>query len=588
MYLMPAISEDPLHEVYVQHGVLIVIGLFAGMASTTLVVQIFRTGIDDGTDLIILVKPINKANILWVKFFVFLSYVIITSLLLTGESAFTILSAYNEYDFAYTIIIGSFVGTLVIMLLWGGLTIIFTVFYKKFGTFLFSISAQAIILIIAVVFSVVTVSPGSYLKDKKNIYYEPIAILSQPDSDGHSNYQWAYYSHLGSKSSPVTEDTKFNGMTLRQYGVDLSKFNQMIWDKAQTKTNRNVLNNIDLNNQLVSMFYLQTESYFKNHLTPNAIISRMDRTTGEGSFYNIKFGGNGARTIIENINPNIYENKLGQHPMLVSNSDYYVQPANYRREYFNNLTKNSLLEHNAGKFNFDFNFDSVVVPTANITKDNKIEINFEEVHSPEDMTQKMFSDEMFEAQSRFAKVVDENQLSPPVSIEGLNFALLNSMYVPQSNLYKDFEDFYNTYSDKLYLNYSRIQYWSYLMLKKYSDDPRQYPWFIKHHAYALYFTLNGYPLSEKILFQNDKPFLYASFDDMLKTINGQPLNYELANNWAVFRPQFGVVDANQLPTLAIATLTNVYDMNALIICWTTLGVILSVIGLALFMKRDFN
>ena len=588
MYLLPALTEKPLHSVYTQHGILIVIGLFCGIASSTIVIQIFRTGIDDGTDLLVLVKPISKPIIMWVKYFVFLTYVIATSLLLTGESAFTYLSSFNEYNFSSTIVIGSAVGTLVIMMLWGGLTIIFTVFYKKFGCFLFSISAQAAILVVAVVFSVITVSPGYYLKHQKGYYFEPIALLSTPNNKGQSNYQWGYYAYKGDSTNPITEGTIFNGLKLSQYGVDISNFNQLMWNQAEKNTNRNVLNYLDLNNQLVTMYYIQTQNYFKHELNPIKILNRMDSSSGEGTFYNLKFGTENANQILNNINPLLYKNGNNQHIMLIAKSKFIVAPRNKKIEYFNNNVINGIDSKNTGEFKFDFNFKEIIVPTI-VENGNKFEIVQKNATSPEELIKTLFTPDMSHAIDKINETLEKIIVSPnEIDLPSLIFTLLNSQYVKNSGDYKNFNNLIKSYLNELYIKYTQIQYWTYLMLLNYSKNPSEYSWLDKTTLNNMYYLLQNNIDNPLVKKGYSYPFLYVNNNDLLNLINNGIYDYEIRGNWGVFSPQLAISNANGLATLKLLELQNVYDISALISCWTILGLTLGLVGMTLFMKRDFS
>ncbi|RXY96786.1 hypothetical protein D8X55_02670 [Malacoplasma penetrans] len=90
-------------------------------------IEIFRTGIDDGTELLTVSKPISRKEIVFVKLTIFLIYVLIISVLGMGISAFTYLDDLSTNSDSTTIMLGTFTGTVVNGIIFGSIVTIISI-----------------------------------------------------------------------------------------------------------------------------------------------------------------------------------------------------------------------------------------------------------------------------------------------------------------------------------------------------------------------------------------------------------------------------------------------------------------------------
>lgn len=206
VYILPCIINESLSDVYTYIGVLLLIVISIATCSSYIAATIFRSGIDDGTEILVLSKSLSRSSILFAKVLVLLIFLFSISIfcsILTIFSMFTKHGHSNPTPF----VLGTFISYLVIGLFFSSLTILLSLKLKKANLTLLSASISTMVVVTTTIDYLVCKSPGIY--NQINSYSIVQNSLFSKNNrkteliDGYNLY-FNYY--------PVTpETTNFNG-----------------------------------------------------------------------------------------------------------------------------------------------------------------------------------------------------------------------------------------------------------------------------------------------------------------------------------------------------------------------------------------
>lgn len=307
MFILPVLLKQTLLEVFAFKGLIMLGILFAVMAASTLALQIFRTPIEDGTDILVLSKPLTRSTVLWTKVFVEITWIFIIATGLTLISCFTLINTHNasEYASAKAVILGSFLGTVVIFMVWGSLATFFTIFFKKIVVFLVAVGIESILIVIGMVCSMAINDPASLLKSKHNIEFNAVCLLSNHDQNQKINYQWGAIGVQNNK--PINQETIWNGNSLEQQMIPLNQALNYLWDEQSTKSNQKTLQAIDLEYQLASMVNVYTpnilqEISISGSGSQKGPLSDLFNQKLFGIAWDLQFNNLGLRQVQKNLN----------------------------------------------------------------------------------------------------------------------------------------------------------------------------------------------------------------------------------------------------------------------------------------------
>ena len=112
--IVPAIAQiDPI-QLFTMQTTAMFLMLCVAIVASFIAIEIFRTSIDDGTELLTVSKPISRKEIVFAKLVIFLIYIIIISIISTGLSGFMFLVGYGSKEDNLKILLGILVATLII------------------------------------------------------------------------------------------------------------------------------------------------------------------------------------------------------------------------------------------------------------------------------------------------------------------------------------------------------------------------------------------------------------------------------------------------------------------------------------------
>lgn len=160
--IVPIIANTSAYEIYGFPISIIFLVFVVGMISIILSIEIFKSSIDDGSELLVLSKPYSRQEIAIVKMSIFIVYITIIA---TSASLLSLLSLLTRQgvgiNFWY-VSIGIFCGTIITSLLFGGLTTLLSLIVAKYKTFAITITT----LILLTLYSIISMfTTKNYIKE---------------------------------------------------------------------------------------------------------------------------------------------------------------------------------------------------------------------------------------------------------------------------------------------------------------------------------------------------------------------------------------------------------------------------------------
>ncbi len=167
IYLMPTVLKLPIRTVsssFLSYLFIIIVLIIQVAILTS---QIFRAGIDDGTEILIVSKPISRVKIVWSKLIVFLTCVLISSTISMIIPAFLFAMEYGTPNpFPYCM--GLFCLSLIISLFFGAVTILACLTMKKTGASLTAVGVGCGLSVLTMINATVYTGPGVYTSQENN------------------------------------------------------------------------------------------------------------------------------------------------------------------------------------------------------------------------------------------------------------------------------------------------------------------------------------------------------------------------------------------------------------------------------------
>lgn len=184
--LIPYISHKPPIRLFSSTISTLFLMLLSAAIISIISVEIFRTPIDDGTELLIVSKPVNRKEIIIVKLSVFLLSVMVLSFLAMIIASFTFVNKSSTYDESLTITLGVFVGTFVNTVLFGSITTILSIYSKKVIAMIITIGIAFIFMVVSFLGTFVIKSPA-YIMQQKGYNITPIKIINSNNENQNNN-----------------------------------------------------------------------------------------------------------------------------------------------------------------------------------------------------------------------------------------------------------------------------------------------------------------------------------------------------------------------------------------------------------------
>ena len=603
-YVFPIVLKVDIFEVSTYKGLVMLLVLFLAISTVTTTVQIFRTGIDDGTDLLVLSKPISRVEMMWSKLITLMLTNLFISCVACFISIWIIFYPHDDQKIGANFILSTFVGTLINALFWSSVTIIFAILFKKFTAFVLVIGFQACLIVISLVCSLVIKSPNGVLLHDNHVSYSGLAVLSKQDANQDIEYDWGVVPVNVKKSTVINGDTKYKNQTLNQQGVNMSTLVKQIYNYGVQKSNDSVSRVIDLDFQL-SMLLTFITNHNLEKMNANSVISgtesileKMVYNSGIPISYSLLFSNQPKRDVssdqtIEKINLN------GVDFVLSSNRAMSLIPKDGSWGW----NSNSFLPNEFGVFKHGFSNDSLVFPIyeLNSEKTNFATKSFDNLDS---FAQYYFGSEQIEKIQGYFNSHFNNANSNRKNVRARSYyETLMSIYTIQKYGY-DMKNKKGNFKEK-YINPMAsllidFQYATYCALKQAIEEPIKYNWMTSHSLELmksvlkigptdfLEFKVGNQPFVNlnKANWFNESDIFVGSIDDFKDYMTNNQTSKLVNSMWYALRAPFVLVPSNNLESFATVAFVNSYNIEALTLCWTFVSLIILAVGMNVYLRKD--
>lgn len=175
--IVPLVSEDPPIRLFL-FPIAPSFLLFAMVVvSCFIAIEIFRTPIDDGTELLVVSKPLDRRQICLVKFAIFTLYMLAISI----SAAIVATTSYIVPDSLpqdnRNIILGMLFASFIIGSLFGSIAILFSLFSKKIISMLITIGIAFILNVTSMMGTLVFDTPSTVIQNSENVI-APVNLLN--------------------------------------------------------------------------------------------------------------------------------------------------------------------------------------------------------------------------------------------------------------------------------------------------------------------------------------------------------------------------------------------------------------------------
>lgn len=165
-----------------------IMGMVASIFTAVLAINIFKDTREEGTELIVISKPISRAKIVLTKFFVFGLFCLLINLSTLLLTSFTILLPETEPRYYAGLMISMLIGNAVTFAIFGAISIFLSVKFAKMGVIIVNIVISLIFLIYQVLTAFIFNTPLKEL-DNKDMSALNYIVLQRNEETG--DYQEA-------------------------------------------------------------------------------------------------------------------------------------------------------------------------------------------------------------------------------------------------------------------------------------------------------------------------------------------------------------------------------------------------------------
>ncbi|MCQ3915405.1 MAG: ABC transporter permease subunit [Mycoplasmoidaceae bacterium] len=122
-------------------------GMVASLFTAVLAINVFKDSNEEGTELIIISKPISRFKIVVTKFILFGFFCLLINLTTVLLSVFTIFLPRTEPQFYVGLLVSMFIGNAVTFAVFGSISILLTVRFAKVGVIVTNVVISLVFLI---------------------------------------------------------------------------------------------------------------------------------------------------------------------------------------------------------------------------------------------------------------------------------------------------------------------------------------------------------------------------------------------------------------------------------------------------------
>lgn len=251
VYILPTILNQSLQSIFAYVSIILLLVIIIATCSAYITATIFRSGIDDGTELLLLSKQITRLNIIWAKVFVLISIELIISALC---SILVIFTKFFKFGISNPLpfVIGVFLMYFIVSLFFSSITIILSLKLKKSSLTIVSSSIAVLISLLSFINYIVAKTPGIFnTADSYSISQN--ALFKKNDN---KNFELYDGYNLYFNGYPVTsETTNYDGNLIINNNNNDNVINN-IYKQNLNKTNFLITSQIDIGFQWTQLLNL--------------------------------------------------------------------------------------------------------------------------------------------------------------------------------------------------------------------------------------------------------------------------------------------------------------------------------------------
>ena len=561
LFVLPKFAQLTYVEIFSNKSLLSIINLVLITAVVAIIIFLFKQGYEDGSELIIQSKVITKTEIIWSKLVLILLLNLLITMICVAITSFTLLSN-DRIESIRAGILGSFFGPLITCTFWSGVTIICCLFLNKTAIYLLILGLNAVLSIVNFVFTLANVMPSKVV-DKSDIDYVTVQLRNN-ETNATDNFGIATYNN-----SAINANTIINNKTLSELGYNVNDLLHKLWRNGLYKSSILETSYLDICATLCSFYGI----FIPNWSIYQFTYSDKNFVNNDPTFY-LEFNN-----LSQNINMNNYSS---------INNKLYLAALNYNSTYLYS--------------NMDYEY--VYLPSPNF--DSKIGNYQLQTFYKNDLAlfyQTYFSNVQIQKAKDFQAFLLKNTTNPNwhTNIANYYFSLISSYLATLFNV--NMTNYMNNSNFQTYLiNYLfRFQYYTYLLMKDYfSSNPVIFNDIknVSTDTINIWFSILSQP--NNITSWNQINQMKIDLSNSYMLIWQAQKNNNLINNLKTANPNslagfmvkyklpLGIINTDQMQTLATINWNSVYNFAATIPTWLISSVLLLFLSASMILKKDIR
>ncbi len=256
IYILPAILHQSLQTTIGYVSIILFIIVIIATCASFIAASIFRSGIDDGSELLVLSKQLKRLNIIWAKVIVLITIQLFISLFCGFLVVFTKFYKYGV-DNPITYIFGTFLMYFIVSLFFSSLTIFFSLKLKKSALTLISSAIAIFLSLLSFINYIVGKTPGIY----NNVDSYTIQNNSLFKNNDEQKYELYSGYNLYYNNYPVTnKSTNYDGELIINNN-NLNNVIESIYSANLNKTKFDITAKFDIGFQWTQLLSLSNFIY---------------------------------------------------------------------------------------------------------------------------------------------------------------------------------------------------------------------------------------------------------------------------------------------------------------------------------------
>ena len=589
IYIYPIIEDGKnLIEIFRYKHLLAFVILFLVVDIVSITVKVFSTSWYDGSELLVVTRPVSRPQIIWSKILVISIFIVTLAGITAISSIFTKFTpaCINDVDVAITV--GSFTAVIVVGFIFASLSILVALFMKPMNTVLTIVGIEAILLTLQVILNVMITSPGRTLRKQHDIKMDDVALVSNLKPNNELGYQQVAF--MLKKNEPITQETRFNGVPLRVSYGDLAHFAQTAYYKEANSPKRNVITYLDIEKQWANLFMIYPqETLNKNPMLKNqdggSIFNNIFNSSNESFYWSIQFNNLGMQEILDRYNATSIAKSKYKFHLLSNGSISLSEFKNGERDktffaYSNNPNYNG---------NFEFELTDLTFPIYEI-----------------DPTTQNWKLKTFKDYSEFGEYYFSNQYANCIEfkevldkveydqIKAKNSSFYTTLLVNwwqtenQLNLDKLINEKSNKELNSLQNLLFNFQYHTYKLLQNSFENKDKYPWLGQNELDLIYSILNFDTNNADEFHEKMESSIYLGQPNTLHDAMQKEnfLKTEYFKNWYTVTSQLSIVPQDFLQTVTLVSVKPAINPVYTTIFWLIFSAIVFMVSVSLYARKD--